>query len=1017
MTKARVDATINRQRMAAFTNQFDVIYFFYGLAFFIAALLGSTLVRRSRIPLPWFWLIGFFLTHGIYEWLHVLAFSAGDGIETRTLKQIAMTVSFLMLAEFGRSGIGAPAWVRLSIMTGMAVVVVWARTAAIAPFDETIRYGLALPGAWLAAYALWRAGRRDPNRRALHAAATLIALYGVATVVRNTEGWSMAASAASGLLPLSLPFPIEIIRGGCIFAIGTILHRLVMRETLAGMADVPFTPPRPYTHRFFIAIPLVLSVGWLTVEWLGDVEADNQRQHLVNRARSVAALLQHESLRQLTATRADIDTRLYRETRARLTAGAAANPDINSIYLYRRSGTNFVFFAGSHADQPHTSIEPGDAYEGEVDAADLAFFDNGEPLVTRPFRDRWGYWVSASAPVLFDPDTGRVAMAVGVDIEAGAFIQRVRLFRLGGIVLTALIVGILLEYFRQHRRLWQEATALAYSEAKVRKFNETLESRVRERTDEIDRQNRLLQQEMAGHRTAEQAAREAENRYRTLTEQLPAITYAVELLPEPRTVYISPQVREMFGYSDTAWLGEPSLWINVIHPDDREHVLARIAQHNRTGDPFHLEYRSKHAAGHAIWIRNIARYNRDEQGRIAHVHGVMFDITHERRMEEEQIKAQKLESLGLLAGGIAHDFNNFLTGILGNLSLLREQNPMAPLTRELLREAEEASLRARELTQQLLTFAKGGAPLKRRHRLGAIVEDVASFALRGAHSRPVITRDGDEWPVHVDPGQIGQVIQNLVLNADQSMPGGGTITLHLRRAILEPHRQTRLAPGRYMCLDVIDHGAGIAAENLLKIFDPYFTTKPQGSGLGLTTAHAILRKHGGDLVVQSTPGKGSTFTLYLPAAENEPETPPRETAGDNRRHHGGNRRVLVMDDEPSLSTLARRILEQHHYRVDTQPNGCEAIIAFQDAIKAGDPYAAVILDLTIPGGVGGEETLSYLKKIDPAVRAIVSSGYATGDVMARHREHGFIGAVPKPYTARDLVQAVAEALETDRQPA
>ena len=623
-----------------------------------------------------------------------------------------------------------------------------------------------------------------------------------------------------------------------------------------------------------------------------------------------------------------------------------------------------------------------------------------------------------------------------------------------------------------------------------------------------------------------------EARYRLLTEQLPAITYAVDLHPRPRTAFVSPQILEITGYAQQEWLENPLLWLSSIHPEDRTLVHQSVEQSNRTGNGFDLTYRFQHRKGHWIWIRNISRYLRAPDHSLVAVHGVMFDISTEvelsinlreadelnrllfeqspvgtfsynddlvitrcnpafasilalgtdhlvgynlhdlrdprilacienplhglpgtfngdyvppgspladplhlrihtsplvdprgqatgaigiiedlsrqRQVEEEQIKTQKLESLGLLAGGIAHDFNNILTAILGNLSMIREFFPHPdPGATALITEAEQASIRARDLTQQLLTFARGGTPIKRTHHLSEILKDVASLALRGSRCRYEFTGLSPEPLVHVDAGQVGQALQNLIINADEAMPEGGIIQLILPRARLNASTTLNLPSGDYLCLEVRDQGSGIGPDVSTRIFEPYYSTKNRGSGLGLTTTHAILRKHGGDITVSSPPGRGASFFIYLPVATDAwaelAEEPPRP----NPNPKGQSQRILVMDDEPAVAKLARHLLEHNHYRVDCVSDGADAIIAYQNAINQADPYQLVILDLTVPGGMGGQETFQRLRVIDPAVRAIVSSGYSTGDIMAHYQEHGYIATVPKPYSAKDLLQTVA----------
>ncbi len=385
---------------------------------------------------------------------------------------------------------------------------------------------------------------------------------------------------------------------------------------------------------------------------------------------------------------------------------------------------------------------------------------------------------------------------------------------------------------------------------------------------------------------------------------------------------------------------------------------------------------------------------------------VFRDVTTERRMEAELLKTEKLKSLGVLAGGIAHDFNNFLAGIVGNLSLARLDLPTGGPTQERLAEMEKAALRAKNLTLQLLTFAKGGEPDKRTIPISDLVREAASFALRGSSIRCRFDLPPELHMAEVDEGQITQVIHNLMINAVQAMPEGGEVGIRGDNVTLDRKNHLTLAPGHYLRLTVQDEGTGIPPEHLRKVFDPYFTTKQKGSGLGLAVAHSIIEKHGGKLNIYSELGIGTTIHIYLPAAQGE-AVPPLRSAVELFRGTG---RILVMDDEDFIRTLAKDMLTALGYTVTTARDGTEAIGRFDEARHAGRPFDAVILDLTIPGGMGGKETIAQLRERDPAVRAIVSSGYSNDPVIANHSRYGFRAAVRKPYLLHEISKALHELL-------
>ncbi len=397
-------------------------------------------------------------------------------------------------------------------------------------------------------------------------------------------------------------------------------------------------------------------------------------------------------------------------------------------------------------------------------------------------------------------------------------------------------------------------------------------------------------------------------------------------------------------------------------------------------------------------------------GRPLFMANVSHDITDRKKMEAELLKAQKLESVGILAGGIAHDFNNLLTAILGNIALARTYAGPESRVYAKLDEAERASLRAKDLTQQLLTFSRGGMPVKTTASIEDLVRESAGFALSGARSRCEFSFPGGLPPVCVDPGQIGQVVNNLVINADQAMPDGGTVRVSGEAAWLGAGEVPPLKPGYYVRISVADQGVGIPAENLPKIFDPYFTTKRKGNGLGLATAYAIVRKHDGHIAVESAAGAGATFHVYLPASEGMvPEASP-----EPERLPGGKGKILVMDDDEMVRTVAVDMLAALGYETVEAEDGVEAIALYCAARDAGAPFDAVVMDLTVPGGMGGKEAIRIIREIDPDVRAVVSSGYSNDPVMSEHERYGFLAVVAKPYTAAQLGEALRKLLGPDR---
>jgi CheY-like chemotaxis protein len=375
-------------------------------------------------------------------------------------------------------------------------------------------------------------------------------------------------------------------------------------------------------------------------------------------------------------------------------------------------------------------------------------------------------------------------------------------------------------------------------------------------------------------------------------------------------------------------------------------------------------------------------------------------------MEENLLRSQKLESVGILAGGLAHDFNNLLTVILGNISLAKLDTGPADGVYARLEEAEKAGSRAQQITQQLLTFSRGGAPLKKPLSVKRLIEESTGFVLRGSKSRCACTLPSDLWPVEADEGQLGQAIHNLIMNADQAMPDGGTVTVTGENVTVADGNSMGLKAGPYVKITVSDLGTGIPAEYVQKIFDPYFTTKRKGAGLGLATCYSIIKRHDGHITVDSVLGSGTTILVYLPATD---RAVPGETEED-RRPIRGSGRVLIMDDEEMVREVASRILNTMGFDVECSSDGSEAIALYVQAKKNGKPFGAVIMDLTVPGGMGGKEAIKRLREIDPQVKAIVSSGYSNDPIMANFTEFGFSGVVAKPYSIRTLGEMVKKVL-------
>ncbi len=474
-----------------------------------------------------------------------------------------------------------------------------------------------------------------------------------------------------------------------------------------------------------------------------------------------------------------------------------------------------------------------------------------------------------------------------------------------------------------------------------------------------------------------------------------------------RLTYMNRMAEEMSGWKQQHAIGrsieEVVRFLHAGVNEEDEHPVTHVL---KMGSPLHpLDHYPlfDQVNGERPVVYSVSPLRRSDSSLVGTVL-ILRDMSERIKLDEERLKASKLESLGLLAGGIAHDFNNLLTAILGNISMTKAWVNSRDHLFTFLSEAENASLRARKLTQQLLTFAKGGIPLKKPTALREVLTESATFALSGSSTHCQFDIPDDLWLVEADDGQIGQVIHNLTVNADQAMPTGGTFTIRAENAPLtiEQAKQLHLPnAGDFIKLTIQDNGCGIPTHALDKIFDPYFSMKPGGSGLGLSTAYSIINNHYGMITASSVESEGSTFVIHLPASQatsTASEALSSAVAGEGR--------VLVMDDEESIRLLLGEMLRHLGYDVQCVSEGNEALECYQEAYHTHQPFNAVILDLTITGGLGGKDTVAQLKQFDPQVKAIVSSGYSNDPVLSRYSTFGFHGVVAKPFRLAELSQVL-----------
>ncbi len=455
-------------------------------------------------------------------------------------------------------------------------------------------------------------------------------------------------------------------------------------------------------------------------------------------------------------------------------------------------------------------------------------------------------------------------------------------------------------------------------------------------------------------------------------------------------VRVNGALRSLVGRSEEELVGLPF--------DSLTDGATSIVETSAEGHGPPVEVRFALPGGGFVWGLVSATLLRDAEGHPTQRVLMVQDVTRHKEVERELARAARLESLALMAGGIAHDFNNLLTPVIGNMSMAVKRTDGE--TRTMLLRAEHAAGRIRDLARQLTTFAHGGVRSMLPGLLTEVVAECVELCLRGTNVRCELGLEPDPWGARFDAGQMVQVFTNLLLNAVQAMPQGGVVSCTVRNV--------QEADGRYVQATVRDQGCGISPEDLGRVFDPFFSTKSQGRGLGLATAHAIVQAHGGRIDVASEVGRGTVFTVTLPALDGvSSDADARPEAAELP---AGSARLLLMDDERLVRDTTRAMLTSCGYDVDAVADGDAALAAYEEALRQGRPYDAVILDLTVPGGRGGAETMAGLLELDANAKGIVASGYSTGSVIDDPRRSGFRRAVNKPFTLRELHEAVSSVL-------
>jgi len=499
----------------------------------------------------------------------------------------------------------------------------------------------------------------------------------------------------------------------------------------------------------------------------------------------------------------------------------------------------------------------------------------------------------------------------------------------------------------------------------------------------------------------ERELQESTQKYRKLVENLPVAAYTTNAAG--KCIFANSAMVQMFGEKSKNDLYRIPVSERYLNPSDRTRFMDEMFSSGRV-QGYDVELVT--ISGKPFWGSISATATLNVRGEIQTIDGIIRDISTNKALEEEMLKNQKLESIGILAGGIAHDFNNIMAAVLGNISLAKLYATSNSRITEKLENAERASIRASDLTRQLLTFSKGGKPVRKSCDIRKVVQEAASFAATGSPTAIRFCIVEDLWPVDADESQIAQVVNNIVLNSIQATPRGGEVSILAKNVVVEAGNGLSLTPGRYIELTIKDNGTGISDEIRNRIFDPYFTTRPSGTGLGLATVYSIVKNHAGCITLGASGKQGTEFTIHLPSSGKEAGT---ETS-IFQSFAGGNGRVLVMDDEVSVRDVITEILDQHGYSTLTAEDGLTAVEMYIKSLDEGDPFDVVITDITVPGGMGGVEAAHRILSIDPSARIIVASGYSNNTAMANFREHGFIDSITKPFRMDVLLEAVSKAV-------
>ena len=574
------------------------------------------------------------------------------------------------------------------------------------------------------------------------------------------------------------------------------------------------------------------------------------------------------------------------------------------------------------------------------------------------------------------------------------------------------LMELLEEINSKDRQLKEQLERLEYLNRELEQTNEgmiALHSELEKKNQLLEDKNRQLIKEIEDRRKIEKKLRESEELYRIVVEN---VHDGIMLLKDKNIIFANKGSEAIFNLPVDRLIGKD--FSEFISSDGKNFFREALIKGNNNKCVLDgCEFNVLNSDGKLVSIELRIRSVQFKNGNTHLL--VLRDIRARKMLEEERLKTSKLESIGILAGGIAHDFNNLLTVILGNITLSKIRLGDNHEVVQFLNDAEKASLMAKDLAYKFLTFSSGSPPIQKEEDVRNIISDTARITFSGSNIIPKLKIEDNLWNVYCDITQFQQALANVLINAKESMQNGGVVEIKAENVNISSIEMPVLSSGKYIKITVKDEGCGIPEKNLEKIFDPYFSTKERatqkGMGLGLTITYSIIKNHKGHIDVFSKEGKGTTVVMYFPAVEvlRDGNTDKEVKAKKSNGH------MLIMDGEPLVRRSVINMLEALGYSVDLASDGSEAVLLYKKAFERGRPYDLVILDITVPGGIGGREAFLEIKSIDPNAKAIVSSRYSNDPIMAQYKKYGFLGVISKPYKIEELLSVIRKVLNKNDQ--